>query len=466
MLTRRAAIHLCVVAGLVLLTNPGGRQPLTPAARAQTNSSRPLQRPGPSPSTPAAAETPAARELFQQHCVKCHGEDGKASRDALPGIPNFTDVSWQGRHSDAQLLASILDGKGKMPSWREKIGKEQAPRLVAYVRAFAPTTGQSGQKKPEGPGGAGLDERYHRLEEEMGELQRHFRELSKVPPNGAASKPSESPQREITRPSVPAAAVTPAARELFQQRCVRCHGADGTGSRARRRLPEIPDFTDVAWQARRSDDAQLLASILDGKGSEMPPVRGKISEEQARGLVAYVRAFAPTTGTPGQEEQEKSTRAEPAEAELPPGFLGKLIRWLGKFHPPAVHFPIALLTAAALAELLRMVTGKPGFDAVSRFCIWFGALSAAGAGVLGWFRGGFHLTDASGVMMTHRWLGTSTIVCAGLVLILSELSRRPDRHRARLWFRVTLLVVAVLVLITGFFGGAVVFGLDHYLWPR
>jgi hypothetical protein len=33
-------------------------------------------------------------------------------------------------------------------------------------------------------------------------------------------------------------------------------------------------------------------------------------------------------------------------------------------------------------------------------------------------------------------------------------------------FRVALLVVAGLVSITGFFGGAVVFGLDHYTWPR
>jgi hypothetical protein len=66
---------------------------------------------------------------------------------------------------------------------------------------------------------------------------------------------------------------------------VKCHGADGTGSRARARLAEIPNFTDAEWQARRAD-AQLMASILDGKGEEMPPQRGKISEELARGLVA------------------------------------------------------------------------------------------------------------------------------------------------------------------------------------
>jgi len=92
-----------------------------------------------------------------------------------------------------------------------------------------------------------------------------------------------------------------ASRELFRQHCVKCHGADGTGSPARDSLPEIPNFTDPSWQGRRSD-AQLLAGILKGKGAEMPPWRGKISAEQARSLVGYVRAFKPTRGTSGQQE--------------------------------------------------------------------------------------------------------------------------------------------------------------------
>jgi mono/diheme cytochrome c family protein/uncharacterized membrane protein len=273
-----------------------------------------------------------------------------------------------------------------------------------------------------------------------------------APPAAFAQADSSRPkQHPAPGPSAPAAEGTPAARDLFRQRCVRCHGADGTGSRVRRRQPEIPDFTDPAWQARRSD-AQLLASILDGKGEEMPPWRGKISEEQARSLVAYVRAFAPTP-------------AEPAEDKPPRGFFGKLILWLGKSHPAAVHFPIALLTAAAVAELLRLATRRPAFDAVSRFCVWFGTLTAVGVGALGWFAGGFRLTDASRVLTTHRWLGTSTVACAALLLVLTEVSRRPDRRRTRTGLRVALLIVAALVLATGFFGGAVVYGLEHYAWP-
>src|SRR5262249_43559826 len=301
------------------------------------------------------------------------------------------------------------------------------------------------------------------LEKEVHELQTQSRKLAKDSPGGAPSQPSRSPPQEGPRPSTPPAAGNSAVRELFQQRCVKCHGSDGTGSPARSRLPEIPDFTKSPWQGRRSD-AQLLATILDGK-DEMPRWRDKISQEQARGLVAHVRAFAPTTEKSGQGQQEGPASAELAETGPPSSFLRKLTRWLGEFHPPTVNFPIALLTVAAVAELLRMVTGrdKRALNAVSRYCVRFGAITALVAVILGWFLGGFRLTDASWVKTTHRWLGTSTAACAVLVLVLSERSRHPDRQRSRIWFRVALFIAAVLVSVTGFFGGALVFGLKHYI---
>jgi mono/diheme cytochrome c family protein/uncharacterized membrane protein len=383
----------------------------------------------------------------------------------LPEIPNFTDASWQGRRSEAQLQASILEGKGQgMPSFRGKLNEQQARDLTTHVRSFGPTTDKPGPDKPKGPTSAGsFEEEFRRLQQEMEELKKQSRELFKESPGRAPSRPSESQQDEVARMSAPPEAGTPAVRELFRRHCVKCHGADGTGSQGRDRLPEIPDFTNAPWQARRSD-GQLLASIIDGKGKEMPPFREKISEEQARDLAAYVRTLAPATEAPAWEP-EKPALAEPAEVKPTRGFFEKLILWLGNFHAPAVHFPIGLLTAAAVAELLRLVTGKPAFDAISRYCVWFGTLTAVAAGVLGWFVGGFRLTNASWVLVAHSLLGTSTVACAALALVLSELSRRADEPQCRGWIPVLLLVVAVLVLATGFFGGAVVSGFDHYTWP-
>jgi mono/diheme cytochrome c family protein/uncharacterized membrane protein len=374
-------------------------------------------------------------------------------------------------------LASILDGKGdEMPSWRAKLSEKQARGLVAYIRAFTRNAERPEQVEPKEPTPGTFEERRRRLEKQMDELKKEFREASE----GSAEdrpKPSENlPRPPPSKPAVPsprsassnsytpAVAATPTDREVFRRHCAKCHGEDGTGTTMRGRQPELPNFADPAWQARQRD-AQLLASILDGKGKRMPSWWAKLSEEQARGLVAYVRTFASRPDRPGQGGQDEPLPDELVEAELPGGFFEKLLGWLGQFHPPTVHFPIALLTAAAVAELLRLALGNPRFDDISRYCLWFGTLTAVPAGVLGWFLAGFRLNDPSWTMTLHRWLGTSTVAGAALVLVWGEVSRRAERHGSRAWFRVALLVEAVLALVTGFFGGAVVFGLDHYAWP-
>jgi mono/diheme cytochrome c family protein/uncharacterized membrane protein len=311
----------------------------------------------------------------------------------------------------------------------------------------------------------------------------------------ARAAPPQSPSPPGTR--------GPAVRELFTQHCAKCHGNDGTGKQARVLQPDIPDFTAATWQGRRND-AQLRVSILDGKGKDMPPFSGKINEAQARDLVSHVRAFAPVPAKEGAAKPERPSASKDPEEEIrrlqreidelkkqrdgrqssnpdlpktsedtsespetkPPNSFAMLIEWFGRYHPAAVHFPIALLSAAAIAEVLHLATSRRSYAAVSRFCVRFGALAAAGAGILGWFAGDFRLSDASWVMTAHRWLGTCTVACAGLVLTLSELCRKADRRRTRACFRATLFSCALLALTTGFFGGAVVNGIDHYAWPQ
>jgi hypothetical protein len=54
-----------------------------------------------------------------------------------------------------------------------------------------------------------------------------------------------------------------------------------------------------------------MASILDGKGEDMPPVGREVSGEQVRGLVTYVRSFILTIGKQRQSEPEATVAAEP-----------------------------------------------------------------------------------------------------------------------------------------------------------
>jgi mono/diheme cytochrome c family protein len=82
-----------------------------------------------------------------------------------------------------------------------------------------------------------------------------------------------------------------AATMRLPARCSRCHDADGTGRSSSADFREIPDFSNHKWQDSRSD-AELLVSILDGKGTHMPGFRGRVADDEARALVASVRSFS------------------------------------------------------------------------------------------------------------------------------------------------------------------------------
>ena len=120
-----------------------------------------------------------------------------------------------------------------------------------------------------------------------------------------------------------------------------------------------------------------------------------------------------------------------------------------------------MLIAAALSELLLMRTGHELFFHATRFAIWVGSLGALAAATLGWFFAGFRIIDEEWLMTTHRWLGTFAAALALAVLFLCERAyRRSDRQA----FRLVLFPLAATVAMTGFFGGALLYGIDHYAW--
>lgn len=137
-------------------------------------------------------------------------------------------------------------------------------------------------------------------------------------------------------------------------------------------------------------------------------------------------------------------------------------KWLGGFHPPMVNFPIGVLVAGVFAELLFMFRPRPELNYTARFCVMFAALTGVAAGVLGWLFGGLRIADADPLLAVHRWLGTGTVLWLIALLVVSERTHRALGGNRRL-LRVFLFGGAVLVLATGFFGGAMVYGLEHYL---
>lgn len=192
--------------------------------------------------------------------------------------------------------------------------------------------------------------------------------------------------------------------------------------------------------------------------------------------IVLASATDPVTPTPTQEDHDH----EPADTSnhghdddrdhdhaSEEGSLGPVQHagaWLGKLHPLSVHFPIALLMVATLAELMRWITQNRWFTAPAQFAAVLGGLMGVIAAILGWLFGGFQVTDGDWIMTTHRWVGTATGAVALLIVFFCVADIRapsPARHKRYL---VALLLGTALVSVSGFLGGALIYGIDHLAW--
>lgn len=146
------------------------------------------------------------------------------------------------------------------------------------------------------------------------------------------------------------------------------------------------------------------------------------------------------------------------------GFVMHLITWLGNFHPASSAFPVALLLSAFLAEGLGLVTGRAGFRPAARFCLAVGTAGAVVSAALGWCFGGWDLAEDDTTLSIHRWLGTGVAAWAVVVLGLSLAAHRRPGRGWRAAYLAALGLAAVGVVATGYFGGGMVYGMDHYAW--
>jgi mono/diheme cytochrome c family protein len=80
--------------------------------------------------------TPAA--VYGRKCASCHGKDGRANtiKGKLRSARNLTDPQWQDDVSDERIYNSIMNGRGKMPRYANKLSEADINSLVSYVRGL------------------------------------------------------------------------------------------------------------------------------------------------------------------------------------------------------------------------------------------------------------------------------------------------------------------------------------------
>ena len=86
------------------------------------------------------------------------------------------------------------------------------------------------------------------------------------------------------------AMATPAAfaddpAALYKAKCASCHGADGKASAVGKKMG-AKDLQDP--EAKKATDAQWIEITTKGK-NKMPKYEGKLTADQIKGLVAYMK---------------------------------------------------------------------------------------------------------------------------------------------------------------------------------
>ncbi len=131
--------------------------------------------------------------------------------------------------------------------------------------------------------------------------------------------------------------------------------------------------------------------------------------------------------------------------------------FVGRFHPLVVHFPVALLMAAALMEMLTRIKFFRPIGAAIPFILFLGALTAFLSMLLGWLIAGDRGYD-EGTLFWHRWLGVS-VFSVSVVLCLVSIGVIRVGEKLRLSF---FILIFILVSLTGHLGGALTHG-ENYL---
>ena len=153
--------------------------------------------------------------------------------------------------------------------------------------------------------------------------------------------------------------------------------------------------------------------------------------------------------------------AAASEPAAPPsGFLDAVGRW----HPALVHFPLALLVAAAAAELLCIVRREGYFGDAARFMVTAAAWSAVPAALAGFARASAITipTSAHDAFAIHRIAGIVVAVLAVLAASLAAGVRRSGQIWELFLYRIVLLVAVAFALTAGYFGGEIVYGAGFF----
>src|SRR5215467_13022183 len=131
-------------------------------------------------------------------------------------------------------------------------------------------------------------------------------------------------------------------------------------------------------------------------------------------------------------------------------------QFLGRFHLPAIHFPIALILLVPILEIVGRSRRFPDLRPAIDFVMGLATLSASFAAILGWClarSGGY----SGGLVSQHMWGGICVATTTWLAWVLHLL----DTGKLKRFYVIALAMMVSLVSFTGYRGGQLSQGEDH-----
>jgi mono/diheme cytochrome c family protein len=93
------------------------------------------------PLLPTESNLSAARQLYRENCVQCHGEHGKGDGPEAwmhkPAPADLTDSQRMASVSDGEMFYQITEGRRPMPAFRTRLTADQRWQLILLLRSFS-----------------------------------------------------------------------------------------------------------------------------------------------------------------------------------------------------------------------------------------------------------------------------------------------------------------------------------------
>jgi len=137
-----------------------------------------------------------------------------------------------------------------------------------------------------------------------------------------------------------------------------------------------------------------------------------------------------------------------------------MVTLFGRMHVLLIHFPVALIMVLAGIETLRWRKREGSVDSTVAIIAVIAALSSVVAVAQGWMLAGDNPgeSDYAQTIELHRWLGVSTAVVAVIVAIIALARQFGDSRKLSTIYRVFVFPGAILVSLTGHYGGVAMHG--------